>query len=364
MRAKVTKRQITHNNHYVPQFYLRRWSKNGNTVNVYDRIIRHEAMRGWKTKSIKSTACWPDFYTDEVDGFDDDKFEHYCHGFEDAAKGAIDTIQANETLSSKEMESLVDFLILQLARTPSFVKFVQDFCKGSFGSVFESTVRDVERDTATGAISDKLKSMRKDDHGADLHSLPMRITLDRNSSSISAEMYTGRQSFLSMALHIIEGMVGELLRSAEWTVMKTREPLLTSDNPVVIMKKDYPNGWSTGLNKGLIGGFSFVYLPLTPRHLLITRIGFSRDAVDAFMLSEESMELLQWGIVSNAHRYVYAMSEDERVEQWRPQLLNREIYDDLDAERKRWHQDNIRIESQYRLTPLGRLDTDGTIVAG
>lgn len=91
----------------------------------------------------------------------------------------------------------------------------------------------------------------------------------------------------------------------------------------------------TGLNKGLIDGSLFVYLPLTPRHLLITGISFSRDAVDAFMLSKESTELLQWGIVSNAHRYVYAASVDDRVEQWRPQLLNREMHDDLDAERKR-----------------------------
>lgn len=51
-------RQITRDNHYVPQFYLKRWSKNGNTINVYNarRYVyadnQDERVVGWRPQRV------------------------------------------------------------------------------------------------------------------------------------------------------------------------------------------------------------------------------------------------------------------------------------------------------------------------
>lgn len=50
--------QITHNNHYVPQFYLKNWSQDGNSIFVYNLLVSDSRIPYWGRKKIKSTAVW------------------------------------------------------------------------------------------------------------------------------------------------------------------------------------------------------------------------------------------------------------------------------------------------------------------
>ena len=54
--------QITHNNHYVPEFYLRNWSNDGKKIFVYSLLVSNTNVPYWEQKSIRSTAVWNDYY--------------------------------------------------------------------------------------------------------------------------------------------------------------------------------------------------------------------------------------------------------------------------------------------------------------
>ena len=46
-------KDITHRNHYVPQFYLKNWSNDGNKLWVYSLLVPHVKVPYWKEKSIE-----------------------------------------------------------------------------------------------------------------------------------------------------------------------------------------------------------------------------------------------------------------------------------------------------------------------
>jgi len=70
--------QTTHNNHYIPhipQFYLKNWSKDGNSIFVYSLLVPDFRIPYWNHRKIKFTAVWNDFYTrnegeKEIDDFE------------------------------------------------------------------------------------------------------------------------------------------------------------------------------------------------------------------------------------------------------------------------------------------------------
>ena len=55
--------QVTHDNHYVPQFYLKNWSMDGKTVQVYSVLVSNKAVPLWEEKSISRIASLNDLYT-------------------------------------------------------------------------------------------------------------------------------------------------------------------------------------------------------------------------------------------------------------------------------------------------------------
>lgn len=339
-------KQITRNNHYVPQFYLRLWSKNGNTIQAYNGIIKNEAMRGWRTSSIRSTACWPDFYTDTLDGRDDDKFERLMHDFEDDAKRTIEKLRNGFKLTQEDMHDLVQFAIVQAVRTPSFMLYSQGLLERTLQPALEDVIAKIEREFADGSIH-KRDIVIPECEEPDLRAMMMNIEIDEGAAVVKAETCVGRQNFIAIALRFIEGAVGNLLRSCNWVILETSNSLLTSDNPVVFLHFHGYGKWTAGLDEGLITHPTIVYMPLTPNHAMLTQIGCDREEMNLAEMTDELYQILQMGTVMNAKRYVYSTSSNDFVEKWRPQNVNEDDFDLLDDERTSWHKTNIELEDGF-----------------
>lgn len=344
-----SEKQITRDNHYVPRFYLRQWSGNGNTIRCYNGIIRNEAMRGWRSTSIKGTAYWKNLYTDIVDGYDDDKFEKMMHDYEDAAKEALCKLVSDAELSEREKSDLVSFLIVQAARTPSFVEFSQRLLKRVFPSVVESVGERLKQRIADGTIEEEAKRATQSlkEASPDLSDMVMNVRLDKEKGAIGVETCTGRQNFIAEALRFIEGAPGELLRDCNWIILNTEDMLMTSDNPVVFMQYDERSGWAFGLGGGLISRPTLVFMPLTPHHVLLTQIGLSTQEMERIQMTDELNELIQQGTVFNAKRYIYANNCDDRASAWREQFVNSDVFDEMERERKEWHEENKELEASF-----------------
>ena len=341
---------ITRNNHYVPRFYLRLWSGNGNTIQVFNGVIKNAAMRGWRNRSIRGTACWSNFYTDTVDGQDDDKFERLLHDYEDATKRVIDKLNGPIVLDESDISTLVQFAIVQAVRTPSFMSFSQELIERTLQPALGEVVKTLEKELDDGSIFERGVALTKNVRPG-IRSMLMNIEVDSQIPAVKAETCAGRHNYIAIALRIIEGKVGKLLKSCNWMLLKSPKMLLTSDNPVTFLHIHGGGKWSVGLAEGLINYPTLAYMPVTPHYVLFTRIGCSRQEMESVVLGEDLYRVIQKGTVFNARRYVYGRTQEPCVGAWRPQIVNPDAYDLLDEERINWHQSNAGLEEGFSYLP-------------
>ena len=86
-KSNAMNQNISHRNHYIPQFYLKNWSSDGRTIQTYSILVSNENVPYWTKQSIKNTAVWNDFYTRVVGVEELDDFEHWFdREFESPAK--------------------------------------------------------------------------------------------------------------------------------------------------------------------------------------------------------------------------------------------------------------------------------------
>lgn len=98
---------ISHRNHYIPQFYLKNWSPDGRTIQTYSILVSNENVPYWTKQSIKNTAVWNDFYTRVVGVEELDDFEHWFdREFESPAKPIFDKLISGAKLSREEHKAL------------------------------------------------------------------------------------------------------------------------------------------------------------------------------------------------------------------------------------------------------------------
>mgnify|MGYP001052903170 CR=1 FL=1 len=336
-----TKEAITHDNHYVPQFYLKYWSNNGNTIHSYNGILRHKSGLGWQTKPIKSTACLQDYYTDEIDGVDDDKVESLFEKSENKTRPIFEQIKSTGFISDSEMSTLIDYTIIQIARTPAFYKFSNSITESMFDQLFRNLVQNLGTEGAH-------PSVERVEHRDETPYLPLNLEMNRTDRTITAETCIGRHAFLSSAMSFIDGKIANILRHSHWRIISCEESLLTSDNPVVFLRfNQIEKGWMTGLQANADHDLKAVYFPITPHHLLITLFGASQQSLDSLAMTNDLCAFIQRGTVYNAQRYIYSNSSDNRVLRWRPQLIDRDAYDALEDERKSWHESNLKLEKDF-----------------
>jgi hypothetical protein len=111
--------QISRNNHYVPQLYLKQWSDDGTNIWSYRLLISHENVPKWSYRSIKETAYIRDLYTIIKDGKEIDNFEKWMEeNFEQPAVSAILKVKKNNPLNHEDWINLARFLGAQDIRTP------------------------------------------------------------------------------------------------------------------------------------------------------------------------------------------------------------------------------------------------------
>lgn len=111
--------QITHDNHFVPQFYLKQWSDDGIHIWAYRILVSHINVPEWNYRSIDRVANLRDLYTVHEDGKDIDDFEKWLEvNFENPVSNSLSKVLKDNPLSAVDWERLAMFLGAQDVRTP------------------------------------------------------------------------------------------------------------------------------------------------------------------------------------------------------------------------------------------------------
>ena len=352
MKRKGTK-QITHDNHYVPQFYLKRWSRNGNTVRTYNGIVSNKGVPVWKSTPIKSTAYQPDLYTLRIDKNDNDEYENYLEReIETPAAEVFRAIDRQTLPTAQDMNTLVQFLIAQMTRTPSWYQQIAKTIEEIFEDTAKETIREIEkelREKGVEALRQGRRTALRSVGLTGLGDMPLRCSLEQNQPAIRVETYIGRQPFIASSIRALTGQISQELHSYNWRVIYLDDEmsLPTSDNPVVIFSRDRFGNTSVGLDIGLGTEFADIMMPLSPQALLFTEVGRTKDEIDAIYFDSSLVPYLRELIINNAYRYVYSQEDIPEIESIRPRLVDACRYKEIRDEQERWHREQCELEETY-----------------
>ena len=135
--------QITHDNHFVPQLYLKQWSDDGIHIWAYRILVSHENVPEWEYRPISGVAYQRDLYTSYDNGQEVDDFEKWLETeFENPVQGSITKVLKGNRLSAIDWEHLAKFLGAQDVRTPlSYLESMERWNK-SLPKLLEKTLEE------------------------------------------------------------------------------------------------------------------------------------------------------------------------------------------------------------------------------
>ena len=297
--------QITENQHFVPQFYLKRFSKKGQ-IQVFD--VR--AKRIGRPSSCKK-ECYEKFFYAAENGVRDEisqAFEDVFCRIEDvsakALRGVIERAVAQH-LTNGDLDELAYFMSVQWLRTRYFREWLQKMQSEVMKWVLKQRA-------SLPRFQDYIREA-SDAHKVDEHELKEAV-----NRLVESGEYDFRETNNASHLNFIsdEKINGfcNLLLAKKWRIYLAEGSyhFITSDNPVAV--------WSSP-GTGLIP-VTFMdrahLLALTPNILIETGRPNSMDSeqepVDRLSYhtaNEKGVLMFNKVLANNAHRFAYAHQRDE-----------------------------------------------------
>lgn len=338
--------QITHSNHYVPQFYLKNWSQDGINIFVYSLLVSDSRIPYWSCKNIKSTAVWNDFYTrNEGQKAIDDFEKWFDKEFESPAKNVIDSLKNNHNLNKDESEVISRFVASQHLRTPARLNDILTLGRSLMPRTLDDVLHRVSKQLRENP--DIMNTQPKTSEETEL--LPIKISLDsidEDTSKVKVESYVGKGYYLFALKHLLTKSVKAMYKH-KWHVIHSSDDISfpTSDDPVICMnynserEYDFRGGWDK--NNGNI------IMPISPTQILVTEIG-SKMSFAQLDYSAYWSQFFRKIIIEHAYRYVYAIKPQKGMLAINPRIVNATIYEAEKDVMAGWHDEQMNAEAQLR----------------
>ncbi|MCC6192463.1 MAG: DUF4238 domain-containing protein [Anaerolineales bacterium] len=340
--------QLTRDNHFVPQSYLRRWSEDGQHIWCYSLLVSHANVPEWQRRSIRGVAFQRNLYTSSAAGQEVDEFEHWIEAeYETPAQQALERAGSGQALTGSDWEPLLLYVAAQDLRTPlNYIESVSrwhDQLPRVLQRTIEKAVRKLQADKRAGR-KQKVKKASGKQPFADV--LKMQIDPharpETKEGEIRVSLVAGRHLWLESQKHLLN-RTAKVLLSHKWSIIEAPSDAewFTSDHPVVRVnyygngKYDLKGGWG---NKG-----GNIIMPLSPKYLLFTQIGdkFPRR----LQLEDSQASEIRMFIAERAHRMIFAHEAGPEVTQLRPRHVDPASYQGEQRAWFDWHGDQSRAEN-------------------
>lgn len=344
-------RQFTRDNHYVPQSYLRRWTNEDGLVWASRILVSNAGVPLWKPISPKAIAKHQHLYTRITGGADCDEIEHWLNrDFENPALAAIEKAVTDERLSAQEWQAIIRFLAAQDVRTPArFYESMMRWQKelpAMLDEILHSSVADLEEAIRTGVRPESVAHTYGDHVPFKVHK---EFEPGEEHGKLHIRTIAGRGLWLFSMRQLLTRTVNALLQH-KWTILKCPAGMswLTSDDPVVKLnfesaaKYDFGGGWGSRGTE--------IFMPLSPEHLLYTRIGF-RPAPRGTVLSPDEAHNFQRFIVLHAHRFIFASRPYHALSKIRQRYVSAEVYQSEAEQWNTWHNTQKTAETDLTSNP-------------
>ena len=330
--------------HSVPRDYLRQWSHDGLRVNSYRILVPDAGYPVWELRAIRSLSRYNELYTSVSSGDESDTFERWMNEeIETPAAEALDRATSDQSLSRGDCQALVRYLALLDLRTPAaYLEFVKRWNKqlpATMNEVMERVKREIHR------AAKRSRGLPPVPSESSTPRFPMKVSIVERPAMDKIELHAQLTLGRELWLHSIKNAVlntSEILQRQHWVIFQPHRGFewFTSDHPVLRLNftdehnYDFGGGW--GRKNGEI------VLPLSPYHLLYTKIGDRTPRSGT--LSSEHTALFQRLLAERAHRWIFSRGEPLRASWWRPRYVDRAAFHAEEAVWRTWHSEQTANE--------------------
>ena len=335
-------------NHYVPKMYLKNWSNDGSTIWMYRRIVSNKNVELWKKQSIEKTASVPNLYSHIKQDEITDEFENWLNAeVESPAKPVIEKVILGEELTKEELLPLLRYTAAQIVRTPAYFINHYEGWKKEIPVVLEATMKETSEKIMEAKRKGKsftVKNSVKDDL------IPIKLSFEPNAVEsgtiyLTAETAIGRKIWLSHIRRMVDKNI-DILRKHKWTIIEASSNVEwpTSDDPVICLgyrdKNDYD------FQGGIAQKNAEIIFPLSPKHLLYTRVG-SRSSVEDFQRNEWFSETVKKFIFEHGYLCIYSKNKQKYMFKNCPRSIDSIEYSRIQKMLCEWHNDNMELEMKF-----------------
>lgn len=336
---------LTADNHYVPDSYLKRWADSNGKVWCYRLLVPHEKVEQWKPHSPKSIAFHRHLYTRVAASGETDEFERwFSREFESPAGKALQKAVSEQTLEEADWIVLIRFLAAQDVRTPArLTERLKDWNETLQGVLDETLVESVQ------ALAEAQRNglhLPKPDLLEDSELFPVHALIEtipgEDKAQIRVEATVGRSLWLWSLRHLLSNTLHALMKHS-WTILHSPPGMswLTSDDPVV--KLNYWDANNYNFGGGWANSGTEIFMPLSPTHLMYTQVG-AKPPQRGTIASAEMAAAIQRFTVEHAHRYLFGRAADSNVPVWKPRTVDSRAYRNEAEQWKAWHADQSAAE--------------------
>ncbi len=332
------------NSHYVPENYLNNWCDSNNKLLRYSLLVPHENYPIWKSSTPNGICKHRHLYTSLIDGKESDNIERWFDAhFETPAAEPIKKAVRGNRLSPKDWELLIKFLAAQDVRTPARMFEIIKRGEKTVPEITDNILKNIVEEFQELKASGRLPKSEKLEHS---NLLPIKVKTEfgpnQDNGTLRVETTVGRGYWLYNIKYLLENTIKHLLKH-QWTILHSPKEIewLTSDDPVIklnynsLAEYDYGGGW------GSVG--TEIFMPLSTKHLLYTRIGDKRLPRGTTLTREQAL-IFQRLIAGHAHRCIYSKSQNDLVLGLRPRVVCLKTFNDEREQWKHWHAENIASE--------------------
>lgn len=298
--------------------------------------------------SVKGLAHHAHLYTRVVaSGLTDEVERWLCSDFESPAREVIQKVVADAQLTSQDWSHLIRFLAAQDVRTPARLMEMRQRWLQTLPELMDDTLKEVVQELETSVREGR--PVNRSSH-IDAEHFPCRVTRElvqgEEQGILEIETVVGRGLFLFNLKHLLTKTINVLI-AHKWTILRSPKGIdwLTSDDPVVRLNYHNPTKYDFGGGWDSVG--TEIFLPLSPRHLLYTKIG-TRPPQRGTVVSTELADWLQRFTIEHAHNFIIAKEECESVYKIRPRIVDPAAFKAEDEQWKCWHAEQTDAELNLR----------------
>lgn len=303
----------------------------------------------WKPRSPKAVAYHRNLYTRMALGGETDDMETWFDTeFETPAGMPLKRAVGDARLSAGDWAAIVRFLAAHDARTPvrmfERLRNWNETMPSLLEECLEDTVAALQDSKRTGSKLPDIQAL--DEWGM----FPVRTRIESGESSAEAIIHTEATIGRSMWLWSLKRLLTttlNILHTHRWTILRSPPGhyWLTSDNPV--LRLNYSSRTSYDLKGGWGSEGTEIMMPLSPTHLLYTRIGAQRVPARGTVMSIDFTTQIRRFTVENAHRYVFSHAVDPVVSEWRPRTVDSHQFSEERAFWDSWNVVQVEAEKAH-----------------